>query len=247
MVPRGNVLIAMAIGCRKVKESMSHFTTSEPDPRLQALEPGDDIAQAFEVKPLGVRGRLVRFGGVVDGILHQHDYPAPVSTLLGEAVALTVLLGSALKFDGKFILQTQTDGPVSMLVAEYRTPGHMRGYAQFDAGGVAEAGSHDRSLAAGRLLGKGHLAMTVDQGARMDRYQGIVAFDGSSLEEAAHDYFRQSEQIPTRLRLAAGPLVGRGASRAESWRAGGDHGAAPAAPGGIEPDGPHLGRCPGRS
>jgi molecular chaperone Hsp33 len=156
----------------------------------------------------------------VHEILHQHDYPEPVSVLLAQAVALAALLGSALKFDGKFILQTQSDGPVSMLVADYASPGQVRGYAQFDAAGVATLLAAKRPVPGGRLLGRGHLAMTIDQGGDMERYQGIVTLDGKGLEGAAHEYFRQSEQIPTQLRLTAGPLVGRGAGRPENWRAG---------------------------
>ncbi|MGA7267947.1 MAG: Hsp33 family molecular chaperone HslO, partial [Aestuariivirga sp.] len=72
----------------------------------------DDLVLPFEVKPLGIRGRVVRLGPVVNDILHRHDYPAPVSALLAEAVALTAMLGASLKFAGKFILQTRTDGPV---------------------------------------------------------------------------------------------------------------------------------------
>src|SRR5690606_14026641 len=168
----------------------------------------------------GVRGRIVRFATAVDEILRQHDYPEPVSVLLGQAVALAALLGSALKFDGKFILQTRSDGPVSMLVVDYATPGQVRGYAQFDADAVHGLMAEVRPVPAARLLGKGHLAMTVDQGSDMERYQGIVALDGGGLEGAAHEYFQQSEQIPTRLRLTAGPLLGRGAERPETWRAG---------------------------
>jgi molecular chaperone Hsp33 len=175
----------------------------------------DDLVLAFEVKPLGVRGRLVRLGAVVDSILHRHDYPAPVSALLAEAVALTAMLGSSLKFEGKFIFQTRTDGPVDMIVADYLAPGGVRGYARFDKDKVATLGSAPQST----LIGKGHLAMTVDQGPDMERYQGIVPLDGIDLTAAAHTYFTQSEQIPTRLRLAAGPLITRGGG-AESWRAG---------------------------
>jgi molecular chaperone Hsp33 len=199
---------------------MSRFS-SQPDPRLDAvLNAGDDIVQTFEVKPLGVRGRIVRFGAAVDEILRQHAYPEPVSALLAQSVALGALLGSALKFEGKFILQTQSDGPVSMLVADYTSPGQVRGYAQFDAAGVESLLAGERPVPVSKLLGCGHLAMTVDQGGDMERYQGIVALDGNGLEGAAYEYFRQSEQIPTQLRLTAGPLVGRGADRPETWRAG---------------------------
>ncbi|MFN4141859.1 Hsp33 family molecular chaperone [Aestuariivirga sp.] len=177
--------------------------------------PGEDLVLPFEIRPLGVRGRLVRLGAAVDDILHRHDYPAAVSSLLAEAVALTAMLGAMLKFDGKFILQTKTDGPVDMLVADYVSPGKIRGYARFDAARVAAL----ENPAQAALLGSGYLAMTVDQGPDMERYQGIVPLDGGDLTAAAHSYFEKSEQIPTRIRMAAGPLLQRG-SRAESWRAG---------------------------
>ncbi len=176
---------------------------------------GEDLVLPFEIKPLGVRGRLVRLGAAVDDILHRHDYPAPVSALLAEAVALTAMLGAMLKFDGKFILQTKTDGPVDMIVADYVSPGRIRGYARFDAARVGALESPSQA----DLLGNGYLAMTVDQGPDMERYQGIVPLHGEDLTAAAHGYFEKSEQIPTRIRLAAGPLLQRG-SKAESWRAG---------------------------
>ena len=180
-----------------------------------AAAAGDQV-MAFEVKPLGVRGRLVRLGAVVDDIVHRHDYPPPVSSLLAEAVALTAMLGASLKFDGKFILQTKTDGPVDMIVADFVSPGGVRGYARFDRGRLQALGATPSQAS---LIGKGYLAMTVDQGPEMERYQGIVPLDGNDLTAAAQAYFAQSEQIPTRLRLAAGPLITRGRG-AESWRAG---------------------------
>jgi molecular chaperone Hsp33 len=183
-----------------------------------AIDIPDDLVEPFEVKSLGVRGRIVRLGPMVDQILRLHDYPDAVSLLLAEAVALTAMLGSSLKFEGKFILQSRSDGPVDMLVAHWETPGRMRAYARFDKAMVADLLAKGHATPAA-LLGKGYLAMTVDQGADMERYQGIVPLDGTSLEEAAHTYFRQSEQIPTSVRLAAGPLISRGAG--EQWRAGG--------------------------
>lgn len=177
--------------------------------------PRDNLLLPFEIRPLGIRGRLVRLGSVVDDILGRHDYPHAVSTLLAEAVALTALLGSTLKIDGKFILQTKTDGPVDMLVADYVSPGKVRGYARFSRSRVeSEGGESDASL-----LGKGYLAMTIDPGAGMERYQGIVPLMAEDLTAAAHTYFERSEQIPTRIRLAAGPLLQRG-EKAEHWRAG---------------------------
>jgi molecular chaperone Hsp33 len=170
----------------------------------------------FEVKPLGVRGRVVRLGPVIDEILAKHAYPASVSALLAQAVALAALLGSTLKFEGKFILQTRTDGPVSMLVADFASPHGVRGVARFDQTKVAALGP---SPSEQQLLGEGYLAMTVDQGPDMERYQGIVALGKETLASAAHSYFQKSEQIPTCLKLAAGPLYARG-DKAEHWRAG---------------------------
>ena len=179
------------------------------------MSAGDDSVLPFEVKPLGVRGRLVRLGPVIDDILTRHDYPPAVSALLAEALALTAMLGTTLKFQGKFILQTKTDGPVDLLVTDFVTPGGIRGYARFDAKRLAV---FDKPTQA-QLLGKGYLAMTVDQGEGMERYQGIVPLDGGTLSEAADTYFRQSEQIPTKLKLASGPIHLAGDKR-EHWRSG---------------------------
>lgn len=183
---------------------------------------GDDAVLPFAVEPLDVRGRVVYLGPALDAILSRHNYPAPVSRLLGEAIVLTALLGTSLKFSGRFILQTQSDGPVSMLVVDFETPDRIRACAQFDAEAVAAAMEQGNTSPA-QLLGKGHLAMTIDQGADMSRYQGLVALDGGSLEDVAHEYFARSEQIPTRVRLAVGEVLVRraGEKPQHSWRAGG--------------------------
>jgi molecular chaperone Hsp33 len=174
-----------------------------------------DVVIPFAVKPLGVRGRIVRMGAVIDDILSRHDYPDPVSALVAESVALTAMLGTALKFDGKFIVQTKTTGPVQMLVADFVSPGGVRGCAKFSKPRVDELEKPDQR----QLLGEGILGMTVDQGQDMERYQGIVPLNNSTLTDAAHAYFQQSEQIPTRLRVAAGPLLARGEKQTH-WRAG---------------------------
>jgi molecular chaperone Hsp33 len=176
----------------------------------------DDLVLPFEVKPLGIRGRVVRLGPVIDDILARHNYPAAVSGILAQSVALAALLGSTLKFQGKFILQTKTEGPVNMLVADFMSPNGIRGVARYKADAVTGLGTTPTEA---ELLGEGYLAMTVDQGSDMDRYQGIVPLGQGTLVDAAHTYFAQSEQIPTRLHLAAGPLQMRG-DKAAHWRAG---------------------------
>src|SRR6201996_9294194 len=198
---------------------------TNPDLAIPVREPeltgSDDTILPFAVKALDLRGRIVRLGAVVDTILSGHDYPVPVAKLLGEAIVLTVMLGSALKFEGRFILQTKSDGPVNMLVVDFTSPGTVRACARFDADKVAAAiaaGAADP----GKLLGHGHLAMTIDQGPDMSRYQGLVPLEGGGLEQAAHEYFARSEQIPTRVRLAVAEefRAGEGGPRGE-WRAGG--------------------------
>jgi molecular chaperone Hsp33 len=199
---------------------MSERQTAIPS-RQPSATSADDTVLPFEVKALDLRGRVVRLGPAVDTILRAHDYPAPVAKLLGEAVVLAVLLGTSLKFEGRFILQTQGDGPVRMLVVDYSTPGKIRACARFDADRVAAAIA-DGKTDTGGLLGHGHLALTIDQGPDMSRYQGLVALDGKSFEDAAHEYFLRSEQIPTRIRLAVGEEVSAAAGGAQHrWRAGG--------------------------
>lgn len=183
---------------------------------------GDDAVVAFQVEGLDARGRAVQLGAMVDSILSRHDYPEPVARLLGEMIVLTVLLGTSLKFEGRFTTQTQTDGPVDLLVVDFTTPSSVRAYARFDPERLNAAISAGQG-APEALLGQGTLALTVDQGADMQRYQGIVALDGATLEQVAEGYFRQSEQIPTAVRLAVARIAQRreGAGFSESWRAGG--------------------------
>lgn len=183
---------------------------------------GDDRVVPFQVEGLDVRGRAVQLGPLLNTILGRHDYPAPVARLLAEAIVLTALIGTSLKFEGRFTVQTKGNGPVDLLVADFTSPESMRAYARFDEEALAAA------VAAGRtappdLLGEGVLAFTIDQGHGMQPYQGIVPLDGSSLEEIAGVYFRQSEQIPTKVRLGVAELLDRDAEGKprHNWRAGG--------------------------
>ena len=185
----------------------------------------DDLVLPFRTVRSDVVGRVIRLGAVVDAVLSRHAYPEPVSHALGEALTLTAMLGSALKGEvqAKLILQTKTDGPLDFLVADFVAPGKLRGYANFDKAdaGLAEMrGRGDQ----GALLGKGHVAMTIERGVDKERYQGIVSLDHEALVDAAHTYFRQSEQLPTFIRLAVARHYGRGegeGARVWHWRAGG--------------------------
>src|SRR5215218_9883484 len=128
--------------------------------RTPTSTPSNDAVLPFQVDALDLRGRVVRLGPTLNEILSGHAYPPPVAKLLGEAVVLGTLLGTALKFEGRFILQTQTDGPVRMLVVDFMSPNRVRACARFDKDAVAAAEGSGEPASA-HLLGRGHLAMTV--------------------------------------------------------------------------------------
>jgi molecular chaperone Hsp33 len=178
----------------------------------------DDAVTAFQIEGEPVRGRLARLGPAIDEILRGHDYPEPVANLLGEACALAALVGSNLKFEGRMIIEARGDGPVRFVVADYDTSGGLRGYCGFDAEQVAAAATGFVRPGAKTLLGDGHFMMTVDQGPDMDRYQGVTAIEGETLALCAEQYFAQSEQTPTRVRLAVAQAAKKDGGR---WRAGG--------------------------
>jgi molecular chaperone Hsp33 len=175
--------------------------------------PAIDVIQPFQVEDARVRGRLVRLGPSLAAMLAAHAYPRPVAKLLAETTTLAAVLASALKYDGIFTLQTQSDGPVGLMVADLTSGGDLRGYARFDDARVTAAMEDDGAVVP-RLLGNGHLAFTVDQGPRTQRYQGITPLEGATIQECAQTYFRQSEQLETAIVLAADVGGGSGAVRA---------------------------------
>src|SRR5215213_937081 len=190
---------------------------SQAEPRpLSSLTDSrpDDLIQPFRIDPFALRGRLVRLGPTVDRILSQHDYPEPVAAILGEAITLAVVLSGMLKYDGVFTLQTKSDGPVRLIVADVSTEGAVRGYAQYDRERLPELRPGNPSVP--DLIGSGYIAFTVDQGEHTERYQGIVELAGATLAECAQHYFRQSEQIQAGIKLSVARAGENGA-----WRAGG--------------------------
>ncbi len=182
--------------------------------------PVDDLIQPFNLQAgrasgPALTGRLTRLGPLADDVLNRHDYPEPVAALVGEALALGATLAGALKFNGVFTLQIQGDGPVSLVVVDITMEDEdatfaLRGYASFNAEKLAAMATPDTRA----LLGKGYLALTVDQGSHTERYQGMVDLVGESLAEFAQHYFRQSQQIDAALMVSAGREGGTGAWRA---------------------------------
>ena len=171
-----------------------------------------DIALGVTIPSRHARGRLVRIGPSLEAILAKHNYPPVIERLLAEALALTALLGALLKDPGgQMTLQAQTEsGIVDLLVCDY-LGGALRGYVRHDPERLAAAGPNPNLFS---LFGRGYLAITFDQPASQERYQGIVPLEGESLAHAAEAYFSQSEQIPSIVRLAA-------TNSEQGWIAGG--------------------------
>ncbi len=194
-------------------------TSQIATPLTDTFQPApDDLVATFQIENAPVRGRVARLGQLIDEVLTRHAYPEPVANLLGEACALAALVGASLKFEGRLIVQAQGDGPVSLVVADYDTNGSLRGYCKFDPYRTAQASSGFARPGAQTLLGKGVFIMTVDQGPEMERYQGVTQIEGETLALCAETYFAQSEQTPTRVRLAVGQLQ---VGPEPVWRAGG--------------------------
>jgi molecular chaperone Hsp33 len=170
-----------------------------------ATETFSDTLMGFTLPGRNARGRVVRLEGVIEEVLSAHDYPAPITHLLGEALVLGTLMGGLLKGEqAQLTLQAQTQGGiVKLLVCDYRG-GAVRGYADFDGDRLATLGANP-SLAA--LFGEGYLAITFETENRQ-RCQGIVPLEGDNLAEACESYFSQSEQIPTLIRVASRARAG---------------------------------------
>lgn len=174
---------------------------------------GDDRVRPFLLESSGIRGRLLRLGPLVDGIVSRHAYPEPLGALLAELLALTGALSSLMKYEGIFTAQIKGDGPVSMMIADVSASGSLRGYAAFDAEALAAVLADRPAPGLTGLLGKGYFAFTVDGGPEGERYQGIVELQGGSLADCLQHYFLQSDQVQSGIVLAADRIDGR-------WRAG---------------------------
>jgi molecular chaperone Hsp33 len=168
---------------------------------MTAISLNQDVALGVTVPSRHARGRAARIGPALDQILANHGYPPLLEQLLAEALVLTALLGSLLKDpNGQLTIQAQTEaGIIDLLVCDY-LGGELRGYVRHDPERLAEAGPNPTLFS---LFGKGYLAITFDQPATNERYQGIVPLEGDGLAEAAQSYFAQSEQIPSIVRLSA--------------------------------------------
>jgi len=185
----------------------------------------DNQVTVFQLDGQSVRGRSVQIGSELERAINAgadaQRYPDVVARLLGEAMMIGALVARALKFSGRLVVQCHgtNEGAISLLMADCTTDGHIRGYARWDEDRLKEIKADNRNPGAQTLLGGGTFSMTIDQGPDMDQYQGLAAIEGESLSVCAEHYFAQSEQIPTKVRLACGQVQVPGGKM--EWRGGG--------------------------
>lgn len=195
-----------------------------PEQTLRDTSRADDIVAAFQIDGEPVRGRIARLAtGTLDPILKRHDYDKELARLLGEALLLAALVGSAMKFHGRVMVQAEGNGPVSLLVAEYSVQGNLRGYIRRDAESWARLMRLNKAARPHmpQLFGtNGALGLIIiHDDPSMQPYQGVVPLQKATLAECAEDYFRQSEQVDTQISLAVGELSRPG--EPSQWRGGG--------------------------
>jgi molecular chaperone Hsp33 len=180
-----------------------------------------DFVLPFDLPKAGVRGRLVRLDATSARALSAHALPEEAARVTGEALALTALLGSALKLDGRLTLQTKSNGPLDLVTVDYYgadegKPRGVRAFGRLDADRFAAR--TEKNFAA--LAGQGAMAITIEPRLGGQTYQGITPLAGEGIASSAETYFAQSEQLPTAIRLAAAPLFVAG-DKAPHWRSGG--------------------------
>ena len=159
-----------------------------------------DLLQRFMFEHTAVRGEIAQLDATWKAVLERHDYPPAVRRLLGEMMAAAALLTATLKFSGALVMQIQGNGPVSLLVVECSTDLTMRAVAKW--GGETEAADAAAATLA-ELVGDGRFVITLDPGEGKTPYQGIVAVEGETVAEVLEHYMARSEQLETRLFLAA--------------------------------------------
>lgn len=180
-----------------------------------------DSITPFIINKADVRGRVVRMSAVADTVLSRYDYPAPVAKLLGELLLVAAMLGSNLKQEGIFTLQIRGKGLIPLLVVDAEFGGQLRGFAEVSADAAAAIAQLPTPITPQALFGAdAYLAITLDPGAGMQRYQGVVALEGESIPQALEHYFTHSQQVDVLFRLAVDKRAIPGATDAH-WVAGG--------------------------
>ena len=159
--------------------------------------PSPDILQQFLFENADIRGEIITLSESYHKATSTRPYPANLTQHIGEFMAAAGLLSATLKFNGTISLQAQGNGPVSLIMADCTRHHNLRGIARF-----GEDTNLDESTSLDTLIGEGTLAITITP-SRGERYQGLVPLDAQNLAESLEYYFRQSEQLQTRLWLAS--------------------------------------------
>ena len=158
-----------------------------------------DYSQRFIFENLDIRGEFVHLEHSYQTILSKSEYPEVIQRLLGELVCASVLLSSLLKYEGRLAIHAQSEGPVRLLLAECSDKNGIRAIAHYDENKI---NSLDNNVSLDSLIGDGKLSIMI-QPAKGKQYQGVVPLNGNTLAECLQTYFEQSEQLPTRIYLAA--------------------------------------------
>lgn len=169
-------------------------------PANSNIQSVNDCVIPFQIDKAHITGRMIRCQKSISRILNQHNYPTPVARLLGEALLLVALLGSGMKLKHRMILQIKGDGALPLLVADYYADGAMRGYVECQEA-LYKKWTGGEEINPFLLIGKGHLAITIDNADGSKPYQGIVPIQGESLSAAILAYIDGSDQILSALKL----------------------------------------------
>jgi len=156
-----------------------------------------DTLNRFLFDGTNVRGRHVDLDATWKAALENVDYPAPVRAALGELMAASLLLMGTLKLEGSLKVEARGDGPLSLMVVQATSRKTVRGLAHWQ-GELPESGDLQALMGSG-----GHLVMTIEPADGAQSYQGIVGLEGGTVAKALEDYFANSEQLATRIWLAA--------------------------------------------
>jgi molecular chaperone Hsp33 len=175
----------------------------------------DNIITAFTICDDQIKGKIVKLNQELDIILTQHQYPNVVAEILAELLMTASIIGSLFKNEITLTIQLETKGKLKYIVADYQSPGFIRGYAQIDN---EDNDFSDESY--NSIIDKGILSVTIDQKFnKNERYQGLIEVDNMSISQAIEKYFDQSEQIKTLLKLSVGKVTTQ--NNKEVWCAGG--------------------------
>lgn len=164
----------------------------------------NDFIRTFIIDDGLFRGAITRNFNVIQDILNRKKYPQNVSLLLAEAITLTNLLASVIKYEGIFTLQIKGDAAIKTIVVDETSDGKIRAYARFDEQELNNISYEDikNRGSVPALLGAGYMIFTMDNSDGTQRYQGMVELEGNTLADCAHKYFQKSEQIKTAIKIA---------------------------------------------